>query len=97
MTDMLRLEDFTPHVGRQFRFQGWAGALRLAEAEPARVPGAPAGGRAPFILIFHGPRENVLAQGTYQITAEDGTRFAFHITPIHTVAPDRQEYQAIFT
>ena len=34
--------------------------------------------------------------GFYAAEAESGARFDFYILPIHTPAPDRQEYQAVF-
>ncbi len=97
MADILRYEDFAPHVGKSFRFEGWHGTLRLASAEQGRERGNPAVTRDPFILIFHGPRGDVLPQGLYTATVEDGARFDFYVMPIHTVAPDRQEYQAVFS
>lgn len=91
-----RHEDFVPYVGQAFRFDGWQGSLRLSAIEMGRNPGVPGLPSAPFTLIFAGPRGKVLAEGLYGTTAEDGARFTFHIMPIHTPAPDRQEYQAVF-
>ncbi|MEJ0015853.1 MAG: hypothetical protein WDN25_04695 [Acetobacteraceae bacterium] len=52
--------------------------------------------RAPFTLIFEGPRGNLLAEGFWTATLDDGSSFEFYIMPIHTSAADRHEYQAVF-
>jgi hypothetical protein len=88
--------DFQPHVGATFRFEGWDGTLRLATIETQSPPGWPAALPPPFTLIFHGVRGDVLPEGVHTAQAADGTRFTFHIMPIHTVAPDRQDYQVAF-
>lgn len=93
MAGQLRNEDFAPHVGKQFRPEGWHSALRLATIEVQRQSTA---GRAPFTLIFHGPAGEVLPEGLYRTEIEDGPAFEIYIMPIHTVAPGRQEYQAVF-
>lgn len=96
MTIIPRHEDFAPYVGQAFRFDGWHGSLRLSVIERGRNPDVPGLSSAPFILVFAGARGDVLGEGLHGATTEDGTRFAFHIMPIHTPAPDRQEYQAVF-
>ncbi|MBV8192872.1 MAG: hypothetical protein JO339_37010 [Alphaproteobacteria bacterium] len=95
MTTILRHEDFAPYVDQPFRFSGWHGSLRLARIDlPARAGASDA--RAPFTLIFHGMRGEVMAEGLRTATAEDGSSFEFYIMPIHTPAADRQDYQAVF-
>ncbi len=96
MERVLRQEDFAAYVGQSFRFRGWHGTLRLAVLDTMSVPGYPVAARQPFSLLFHGPRGDVMPQGLYAATAEAGAQFEFHIMPIHTPAPDRQEYQAAF-
>ena len=93
VTRILRHEDFAPYLDQQFRFSGWHGSLRLARIE---LLAASAGERAPFTLIFQGVRGDVLAPGIRTATAEDGNRYEFFVTPIHTPAADRQDYQAVF-
>jgi hypothetical protein len=96
MTRILRHEDFAPHVDKPFRFSGWHGSLRLVRIErPASTAGS-ADERAPFTLIFQGVRGDVMAEGLRTATAEDGSGFELYIMPIHTPAPDRQDYQAVF-
>ncbi|MGN6258719.1 MAG: DUF6916 family protein [Solirubrobacterales bacterium] len=63
----LTLETFRPAVGEAFRVGGEGGArveLLLVEASPQDAgPHAP---RPPFSLLFNGPAEPLLAQGTYR-------------------------------
>jgi hypothetical protein len=93
---LLRHSDFLPYEGQAFRFEGWDGTLRLDAVRTATPPGWPADLRPPFTLIFHGPRTPVLQEAMHVAEAADGARFAFHIMPVHTPAPDRQDYQAVF-
>ena len=96
---MVRLpqhEDFTPHVNKLFRFDGRHHQLRLATVAVGDLPGPPPDQRKPFTLIFHGPRGDVMPEGFYAAEVEDGARFELYVIPIHTPAPERQDYQAIF-
>jgi hypothetical protein len=96
MVRMLQHDDFTPHVDKLFRFDGQPHQLRLVAVDLGNMPDAPAGQRKPFALIFRGPRGDVMPEGLYAAEAEDGTRFELYVNPIHTPAPDRQDYQAVF-
>ncbi len=96
MAEALRHEDFAPHVDRLFRFAGWHGTLRLARIEYPRHAGGAHPSRPPFTLIFHGPRDDILPEGLYTATVDEGPHFEVYIMPIHTPAADRQEYQALF-
>ncbi len=97
MTDIQTHEDFLPHRGKLFHFEGWAGTLTLAEVEVRHGVQRPGSAHPPFTLVFHGPRDNVMPEGFYAAKAgADGPSFAFYIIPIHTPARDRQDYQAVF-
>jgi len=96
MAAELRQEDFTPHVGKEFRFAGWHGTLRLARIEAGGIQGMAPMERTPFLLIFQGAKGSVLPEGMYAATTVDGVDFHFHIMPIHTAASDRQDYQVVF-
>jgi hypothetical protein len=96
MAGQLRNEDFAPHVGKRFRFQGWHSALRLAMIDVPHHAGMPGATRAPFTLIFHGAVDDILPEGLYRADVEDGPSFEIYVMPIHTTAPGRQEYQAVF-
>ncbi len=88
-------EDFAPYIDSAFRIDGWPGTLRLAMVDVAARP-YPGSGRLPFMLLFHGPRGDILPEGLHRATAPDGRGFTIYVMPIHTPAQDRQEYQAVF-
>jgi len=78
-------------------FEGLIGlALRPRDGGPAltltRVMRA---SDAAFTLIFLAPPGVVLPEGFHEFETDRGN-FAFHVMPIHTAAPDRQDYQAVF-
>jgi hypothetical protein len=93
-TDFVALtaETFAPHVGRTFQIRGGRHALALDEIERVETGGH----RAPFTLLFSGPPGDVLAEGLHAIELEDGTAYDLYLIPIHTPAPGRQDYQAVF-
>lgn len=96
MGETLRDADFTPLVGRQFRFAGWRGALRLQSVDVQPRSAMPGSTRTPFTLIFHGPVGDILPEGLYHASIEDGPELELYVMPIHTVTSGRQEYQAVF-
>jgi hypothetical protein len=95
MVQSLQHDDFTPHVNKLFRFEGRHHQLRLAAVDVDNLP-SPPDQRKPFTLIFHGPRGDVMPEGFYAAEVEDGARFELYVIPIHTPAPERQDYQAVF-
>jgi hypothetical protein len=97
MVETLRSEHFAPHTDKPVRFRGWHGTLRLVSVTQMREqPGVPAMARPPFTVLFEGPRNDVLPEGEYIADIADGPSLEFYISPIHTPAPDRQDYQAVF-
>ncbi len=96
MVKLLRHDDFSPHLNKLFRFEGRHQVLRLAAVDVTDWPDMPDHLRQPFTLIFHGPRGDVMPEGFYQAEVEDGARFELYVIPIHTTAPERQDYQAVF-
>jgi len=96
MTSLPQHGDFTPHLNKLFRFEGRQHALRLAAVDVSDLPHPPELTHKPFTLIFHGPKQDVMPEGLYAAEVEDGARFNLYVMPIHTMAPDRQEYQAVF-
>ena len=102
MADFVALtaDTFAPHVGASFRVEGGRHVLSLGEIERGEIqPGNP--GFQPFILIFRGPPGDVLAEGMHTIRREDGSHeqgaaYDLYLIPIHTPAPGRQDYQAVF-
>jgi hypothetical protein len=96
MSAPLTHENFQPHVGRSFRFGGQPQVLQLSRIDVGDHPPLPGLDYKAFTLIFTGPRGDVLPEGFYAAEADGGARFEFYILPIHTPAPDRQEYQVVF-
>ena len=97
MTEVLTQDHFAPHVGKLARFVGTRHALVIDRVEgDGRVPDGMA--RAPFVVIFRGPvgREALLSEGLYDCEIEAGPTVNIYVMPIHTPAPGRQEYQAVF-
>ena len=98
MAQRLTAADFHPHVAKVFRDRGGRHALTLHEvSEPAlrESPHQTASNR-PFTLIFRGPVGDVLPEGLRAFEVEGGGEFELYVMPIHTVARDRQDYQAVF-
>ena len=96
MAEPLTHQDFQPHLGRSFRFDGRPQVLRLSEIDVRDRPPAPGLSYKSFILIFSGARDDLLPEGHYGCEAEGGARFELYIMPIHTPAHDRLDYQAVF-
>jgi len=98
MDRLLQIEDFEPLVGRVFRFKGTRFAFPLDRIAGTDRPAMPGLRRKPFILIFAGSRErDHLPDGLYDCEVDGGAIFQLFVTPIHTLEPERQEYQAVFT
>jgi hypothetical protein len=95
--DLLSVKHFEPHVGEVFRFKDTRHSLVLARVVTESENPYRAGERRPFTLIFSGPKEReALREGLYDCGVDDGLVFSLYVAPIHTPAPDRQEYQAVF-
>ncbi|MDQ0463539.1 hypothetical protein QO010_001310 [Caulobacter ginsengisoli] len=95
MTKLLMREDFEPHIGKQFRFVGAEFSLPLDRIEGSGEQ-PPGYARPPFVLIFRGPKPGpVLPGGIYDVEVETGETFWIHVSPIQTMAADRQEYQSV--
>jgi hypothetical protein len=88
---------FAPHVGQAFRIEGGRHVLALSQVDrPEPQSWHTDMGVTPFTLLFSGPPGDVLAEGMHTIALEDGTAYALYLIPIHTPAPGRQDYQAVF-
>ena len=96
MADLLTREVFLPRVGETFRVAETGADLVLAEAASLAVHGASAGPRrAPFSLLFRGPKQPVLPQRIWALENEALGRLEIFLVPI---GPDREgmQYEAIF-
>jgi hypothetical protein len=97
VADVLCVKHFEPHVGKIFRFMETRHALVLDRIVRESETPLRAGERGPFTLIFRGAKErDVLQEGLYDCEIDGGPSFGLYVAPIHTPAPDRQEYQAVF-
>lgn len=94
MSQVLTAADFVALVGKTVTPKGQSRALTLISVESN--PGWGDMPREPFTLILRGPPDNILPEGLYEVTVADGPDFTLYIIPIHTVARDRQDYQAVF-
>jgi hypothetical protein len=97
--DKLTVAEFTGQVGRTFRLtpaDAPAQALVLVEARDLSLrTRAPGPGRAPFSLLFLGPKGPVLPQRIYPLENETLGRLEIFLVPIGADA-DGVKYEAIF-
>ena len=94
MSAKVTLQTFAPVVGDGFRVE--AGEGITLELELAEVSAAGDGaGREPFTLLFRGPTEPVLPQGTYGFEHPSLGRIEVFIVPIGSNA-DGVSYEAIY-
>jgi hypothetical protein len=91
-------QDFEDCIGKIFQAEGSLPALTLSRIERYPLPGGAQAStsREPFSLIFHGQAGSILAEGLQSFVLKDGRAFEFHVMPIHTPVPGRQDYQAVF-
>ncbi len=88
---MLGPTEFTPHVGKTFRF-GVADLL----LERVDVHSRHSGPHQAFTMIFSGPSNTVLPEGSYDVSLDGSALTTLHIMPIHTAGRGRQDYQVVF-
>ncbi|HTQ15245.1 MAG TPA: hypothetical protein VMH86_15340 [Rhizomicrobium sp.] len=93
---LLKISDFAPHVGKSVRIVGTPFTLTLDRIEGEDVPPPDGYERSPFLIIYRGSRDAVMAPGIYDCAFEGGPTLNLHVAPIHTQAADRQEYQSAF-
>ena len=99
MLEKLTVESFAGEMGKTFRLrQADAPAIDLILVEArglspkSKPPGA---GRAPFSLVFRGPRDPVLAQRIYPLENSSLGRLEIFLVPIAADA-DGVKYEAVF-
>lgn len=99
--EWLTYDHFAPRVGDAFALAADGGApleLRLSDATQSAEPGGPGPEgqeRAQFSLLFHGPADGALAQGTYRLTHEELGELDLFLVPL---GPDGagMRYEAAF-
>jgi hypothetical protein len=89
----LTADRFSPHVGEVFQMGDTELSLTLVEVD---VQDAPAGERAPFTLVFRGPKSPWAPENMWALKGPDGAVHELYIAPIHTPNPNCQDYQAVF-
>ncbi|HEX9695287.1 MAG TPA: hypothetical protein VGB64_03120 [Actinomycetota bacterium] len=91
------IEDFAPHVGQQFTVDAGSAALALTlrSVEGSGQRWDPSG-REAFSILFGGPHDPALAQGTYHVRHDAFGGIDIFLVP---VGPDDQghRYEAVFT
>jgi hypothetical protein len=105
----LTAEDFRSCQGTRFRLAGGpaeGGPPAAVDAELVDVTEyaatAPGTSRAPFSVLFHGPLEPVLSQGTYRLEHEQFGALELFIVPIGPSEPaasgeaPAMRYKAVF-
>ncbi len=98
MLDKLTRGDFAKHLNQTFHLPAKPGDLELELIEAEALPGAepaPEGQRQGFSLIFRGPMDAVLDQGTYPLEHPEMGNLELFLVPI---GPDAHGlcYQSIF-
>ena len=102
MLETFEVGTFAPRIGEAFRIEadgsGWV-ETTLIEATPLGGGGdgdaEVAGRRAPFSLVFRGPRDRVLPQRIYRLAHAEMGEFELFLVPI---GPDGEgmRYEAVF-
>jgi hypothetical protein len=99
VAERLTEAQFSPYLGEMFRLvldPGSVLELELVEVAAIGAGQASEHGRSdPFSIVFRGPAEPVLAQGTYRVEHDRMGSFDLFLVP---VAPDSDHhcYQAVF-
>lgn len=97
MTKLLTKEDFTPHVGKSFRFvqADFSMPLDHIDGGDTAMAGYP---RPPFVLVFASPKNGpVLPEGIYDAELETGESFWIHVSPMHQPDQELQFYQSVMS
>jgi len=104
MLDTFTIDTFSRCIEQDFHIANGHPDLRLASVkdlrEDASADGA-TGRRTPFSLLFHGPANPFLPQGTYPLRHDAIGDFPLFLVPLGPVptGPDKglMRYEAIFT
>jgi len=92
----LTAADFRRHLGEAFRVHhGGAQPLSVRLSEVSDMPRQAAHLRAPFTLLFHGPMEGWLQQGTYAFEHDAMGRMEIFVVPLGGDA-EGMRYEVIF-
>jgi len=95
MTDKISHENFSGHLNALFRVEVAETSLDLELVEVDVGKPIDSSLRDPFTLIFQGPKDSILAEGSHNLSNDDAGSFELYIIPIVSLG-DQQLYQSIF-
>lgn len=88
--------DFKRHLGEEFRIHyGGERPLPVRLSEVADHPHDAASPRGPFSLLFHGPADGWLRQGTYTFEHDAMGRMDIFVVPLGSDA-EGMRYEVVF-
>ena len=93
----LNLESFESQLGTSFLINQGASRvkIRLVNVTNFASQKQTAAGKEGFSLLFRGPKETTLKQGTYEIQHEQLGTFSFLIVPVGTKDTRAPHYEAV--
>ena len=89
MTESISHENFSGHRNALFRVDVAETSLELELVEVEVGKSIDPSLREPFTLIFRGPKDSILAEGSYNVSNDDAGSFVLYIIPI--VSPGDQQ------
>jgi len=87
---------FRDRVGDRFATGPDGPQLELAEVVEHPQHAVPGSGRTPFVLLFRGPGDRPLAQGTQPLRHAELGDLALFLVPVGS-GPDGMRYEAVFS
>lgn len=87
---------FRDRVGEGFATEPDGPVLELAEVVEQPQHAAPGSGRTPFALLFRGPADRPLPQGTQPLRHAELGELALFLVPVGS-GPDGMRYEAVFS
>ena len=95
--DCLNLESFESQLGTSFLINHEASKVKtkLVNVTNFASEKQAAAGKEGFSLLFRGPKEATLKQGTYLIEHEELGRFSFLVVPVGTKDTRAAHYEAV--
>lgn len=92
----LTLARFAALVGQDFVVREASGSAHAASLAEAKALGGPfSGERQPFALLFQGPPQPPLQQGTYRVEHPAFEDLAIFLVPVGR-SPSAVHYEAVF-
>ena len=95
MTESISHKNFSGHLNALFRVEEAETSLELELVEVEVGKPIDASLRDPFTLIFQGPKDSILAEGSHNLSNNDAGSFELYSIPIVSRGA-QQLYQVIF-